>query len=632
MIPYLKKLKVLPTSVHSKLTWLPKLPSGRMRCSGLLGYKPGEVEPNDENFSKNIHPDDMFELGKVLTEKNGQDLFNMDYRVIGKHNSVRHIRAQFRLARDAHGNLLNIIGINQNITERKNNEEQLKLSNERYELVTKTTNDMIWDWDLVNDKIFRNENYSKVFGPDAGDRNVVGKWITQVHPEDKDWIEDHIRQKLEDVNAESFEVEFRYFRNNNEMAYLNDRGYIIRDENKKAIRMVGATCDITERKEAEEKLIQSEKYNRNLFNQSPVGLALACMDGTLEDINESFAKITGRTVEECKMLSTHEITPEKYDAQESACATVLELTGRYGPYEKEYIHKDGRLVPVRLSGTILEKEGIQYIWSSVEDISDIKLAEEAMGKSEARLEIKNRELEQKNKELEQFAYVASHDLQEPLRTTISFVEIFKQQYFGKLDSKADKYLSYIIQASDRMRVLIEDLLDFSRIGMNKEVVKVDCNLVLRDVKADIDKAIKETNAEIEADNLPVISGYAIEMKQLFQNLILNSLKFRKKDVPLKINIKAQKTNDYWRFAFTDNGIGIEKEHNERIFVIFQRLHTRSEYQGSGIGLSHCKKIVELHHGRIWVESKPGAGSTFYFTIHSPKEKINEAEIKLHNAY
>src|SRR5450432_3748735 len=153
-----------------------------------------------------------------------------------------------------------------------------------------------------------------------------------------------------------------------------------------------------------------------------------------------------------------------------------------------------------------------------------------MSKSEASLEIKNRELEQKNKELEQFAYVASHDLQEPLRTTISFVEIFKQQYYGKLDSKADKYLDYIVQSSDRMRVLIKDLLDFSRIGINKDVEKVDCNIILQDVIADIDKAIKDSNAEIKAEHLPVISGYATELKQLFQNLLLNSIKFRKKNV------------------------------------------------------------------------------------------------------
>ncbi len=213
-----------------------------------------------------------------------------------------------------------------------------------------------------------------------------------------------------------------------------------------------------------------------------------------------------------------------------------------------------------------------------------------------------------------------------------FVELFKQQYFEKLDPKADKYLTYIVQASDRMKVLIKDLLDFSRIGHSKKIERANCNLILQQVVQDLDKAIKDSGAEINAEDLPVIRGYATELKQLFQNLIINSIKFRKDNVPPKINIIAKRKNDYWEFAFNDNGIGIEQQHNERIFIIFQRLHTRSQYQGSGIGLSHCKKIVELHHGKIWVESSPNNGSTFYFTIHSPKETINEPKIKLHNAH
>jgi len=183
-----------------------------------------------------------------------------------------------------------------------------------------------------------------------------------------------------------------------------------------------------------------------------------------------------------------------------------------------------------------------------------------------------------------------------------------------------------------MGVLIKDLLDFSRIGHNKDMEQVDSSAILQDVIADIDKAIKDSQAQIKVERLPVISGYTTELKQLFQNLLLNSIKFRKKDVPLKIDIAAHRKNDYWQFAFTDNGIGIDKQHNERIFIIFQRLHTRTEYQGSGIGLSHCKKIVELHHGKIWVESQPGEGSTFYFTIHSPKEKLNEIKTEMHIAY
>lgn len=234
--------------------------------------------------------------------------------------------------------------------------------------------------------------------------------------------------------------------------------------------------------------------------------------------------------------------------------------------------------------------------------------------SELNLEMQRKELERQNKELEQFAYVASHDLQEPLRTTSSFVDLFQQQYKGKLDEKADKYLSYIVQAAGRMRVLITDLLEYSRIGAKKQLQQVDCNTLMHEVLTDLGQAIKEANAEIIASDLPTIIGYPTEIKLLFQNLIFNSIKFRRKNVTPRIWIQATRKGHAWQFAFSDNGIGIAKEHNERIFIIFQRLHTRSEYSGSGIGLSHCKKIVELHKGRIWLDSEPGKGSTFYFTI------------------
>jgi len=226
----------------------------------------------------------------------------------------------------------------------------------------------------------------------------------------------------------------------------------------------------------------------------------------------------------------------------------------------------------------------------------------------------NLELERKNKELEQFVYIASHDLREPLRTTSSFVELFQKQYKGHLDEKADRYLSFISQASERMGALINDLLDYSRISNKKELHEVDCNQLLADVLTELGTAVKETKADINACPLPVINGYSTSIKQLFQNLIANGIKFRKKDVAPQIQVSAQRCKGSWHFIFADNGIGIEEKHTERIFVIFQRLHTRSEYEGSGIGLAHCKKIVELHGGKIWVESTPGEGSTFHFTI------------------
>jgi PAS domain S-box-containing protein len=285
-------------------------------------------------------------------------------------------------------------------------------------------------------------------------------------------------------------------------------------------------------------------------------------------------------------------------------------------HDASYITKTGSLAWGHVSSNPIYNEDGTYkgALAMITDITQRKKHEELLLESESSLERKNKELERKNKELEQFAYVASHDLQEPLRTTTSFVELLQQQYKGKLDEKADKYLSFITQSTARMGVFIKDLLDYSRIGYKKEIQEVDCNKILQDVLEDLDAAIMETQASILAEPLPVMNGYPTEIKQLFQNLIANAIKFRKKDTVPEIKISVQNIKGYWEFAFKDNGIGIEKQHSERIFIIFQRLHTRNEYNGSGIGLSHCKKIVELHKGNIWLESGLGKGSTFYFTI------------------
>ncbi|NNV56284.1 ligand-binding sensor domain-containing protein [Limnovirga soli] len=229
-------------------------------------------------------------------------------------------------------------------------------------------------------------------------------------------------------------------------------------------------------------------------------------------------------------------------------------------------------------------------------------------------DLANIELVAKNKELEQFAYVVSHDLQEPLRTTTSFIQLLEKHFHGQTDETTSRYLYFIRDAADRMKVLIKDLLEFSRIGANALLGKIDCNAILHNVLVDIDVAVKEANAQIHADTLPVLYGYATEIKLLLQNLIVNAIKFSRKDVEPRIYITVAEQTDTWLFTVKDNGIGIDNKFYDKIFVIFQRLHSKGVYEGSGIGLSHCKKIVSMHKGKIWVESTPGEGSTFYFTI------------------
>jgi ligand-binding sensor domain-containing protein/signal transduction histidine kinase len=249
-----------------------------------------------------------------------------------------------------------------------------------------------------------------------------------------------------------------------------------------------------------------------------------------------------------------------------------------------------------------------------EQTGELKKLNEEERKARKEADEANLELERKNRELEQFVYIASHDLQEPLRTTNSFLDLFVKQYKGKLDDKADSILSFVTQATARMRTLINDLLDYSRLGADAEKKSVDSNKLLAEIRTDLGTAITESETTIYADSLPVVNGFPTALKQLFQNLITNAIKFRKPGVSPEIRIAATDEGEFWKFTFTDNGIGIEKKYSEKIFAIFQRLHSRNEYEGSGIGLAHCKKIVEMHKGTITVESQVGIGSTFIFTI------------------
>lgn len=249
----------------------------------------------------------------------------------------------------------------------------------------------------------------------------------------------------------------------------------------------------------------------------------------------------------------------------------------------------------------------------------VKERTETLLKREALLAEQNRKLKEQNKELEQFTYITSHDLQEPLRSLVSFTELLEKEFAGTLDGNGNLYIDFISQSSRRMQTLVKGLLDYSRIGRKKELVEVDCNQIVNEVLLDITITVTESKARITVGNLPQLKGYSTELRQLFQNLISNAVKFRKKEVLPEIQIFAQEQDNDWLFSIQDNAIGIEEKDMHKLFVIFKRLHDRDEYEGTGIGLAHCKKIVELHGGTIWADSKWGEGSTFNFTIPKLKE-------------
>jgi PAS domain S-box-containing protein len=418
--------------------------------------------------------------------------WNADLQLITAKGNEVWIRA-YGEAECKDGICTRIYGSFQDIDAQKRAEEAILISNERYNLVTKATNDSVWDWNIEIDEVLRiGEGFKSLFGYDVTEANSYNKfWQKLVHPADFQELNASVYKALKNAAEHYWEAEFRVKKANGEYADVYDKGFIIRDGNGKAVRMIGATQDITKLRENE----------RNLF-----------------ELNEE-------------------------------------------------------------------------------------------------LQAQAKELAVSNKELEQFAYVASHDLQEPLRMISSFLTLFEKNYADKLDENGKLYISYAVDGSKRMRQIILDLLELSRVGnINEEQKLIDINKLVQEIILLYNKQVEEKNAIIEVAALPAINGYSASLRQVFQNLIGNALKYSKKDTAVHITISATELEHHWQFAIADNGIGISAEYFEKIFVIFQRLHKKEEFSGTGIGLAITKKVIETYGGQIWVASKPGEGTTFYFTI------------------
>ncbi|RSC93449.1 PAS domain S-box protein [Tenacibaculum singaporense] len=327
-------------------------------------------------------------------------------------------------------------------------------------------------------------------------------------------------------------------------------------------------------------------------------------------VNDKFCEISKYSREEI-IGNTNEIVRSDYHPDSfytEAWLTVSSGEPWFGEVKNRA--KDGSLYWTETAIVPLKKR-TNYIreYMAIQlDITKRKEAEELLASKYVKT------LEQKNQELEQFNYITSHDLQEPLRTISSFSDILYEEYHDKLDSNAKQLFLFIKKATRRMSSLIKNLLDYSQLGRQREISKVNCNLLVNDIIEDLNSTIKQNKATIKQSNLPIINAYPIELRLLFQNLISNAIKFSKKDVSPQISIKAKKKDHVWEFYVKDNGIGIPEQFQKKIFSIFQRLHTENEYEGTGIGLAHCQKIVGMHGGEIGVKSKPGKGSTFFFTI------------------
>jgi len=383
--------------------------------------------------------------------------------------------------------------------------------------------------------------------------------------------------------------------------------------------------DRTERKRAEEALREVQEAFRSAFDEAPIGMALFSVDpgddGRLLQVNASLSEITGYTREELLRMSLHAVTHPLDQERELPLAEDL-ISGTIPNYklEKRFVRSDGAPMWVLHNvSTVHDASGrLLYGIAQVQDITERKRAEEGLARVAAELEKRAIELERSNADLQQFAYVASHDLSEPLRMVSSYVQLLERRYSDQLDQDAHEFIEFAVDGVNRMQRLIEDLLAYSRVGTSEyRHERVDIGALVDDTLGGMRATVADTGAIVTHGELPAVVGDESQLRQLFQNLISNGIKFVQEGPP-RIHVAAERQAHAWSFAVADNGIGIDPQHAERIFAVFKRLHGRDAYPGSGIGLSICKRIVERHGGRIWVEANEGGGSRFCFTLPDPQ--------------
>jgi PAS domain S-box-containing protein len=569
----------------------------------LIGKRRHEFMPKADADWHEANDHQSIEAGKALEFEEASELPG---------RSITWLTTKFPL-RDAQGKIYAVAGISADITERKQAEEALRESDERLRHIARIGRIGFVEYNIAKDTGYWSREHHEIYGYEPGSQISHEQWLQGVHPEDKGRVMANYARLLDRVRSEGHveghRDEYRFIRPDGDTVWIESdmSADIVRGE--PIIR--GSVRDITERKQAEAALDESrEKLNMALENAN-VGLwewnlktNEFILDEKIEKMFGLAPGIFGNTYVEFEKLINEDDVPhfQKVIKMSMDNHSQMESIFRINPANGKTKYYSARaLVNTDNEGRACGFTGVCF------DITGMK-------ESTDQLVLKlNEELLRSNKDLQQFAYVASHDLQEPLRMVTSFTQLLAKKYGDKLDKEAQEFINFTVDGAKRMHNLINDLLSYSRVQTRgKAFASLDMTVLLNRAIENLSVVIKETRAIITFDELPFISGDEGQITQLLQNLIGNALKFNNYIPEIHIGFKEDDLN--YVFFVKDNGIGIEEQYFERIFIIFQRLVAKDEYPGTGIGLSICKSIVERHGGRIWVESEFGKGTTFYFTI------------------
>jgi two-component system CheB/CheR fusion protein len=517
--------------------------------------------------------------------------------------------------------------------ESKVNERTVELSRseERFRLVSSVTNDAICDWNMVSKELWLSDNFFTLFGYPS-DQNVVDRdyWLEKIHNDDREKVRATIAEALKN-NQSQWDSEYRFLKENGEYAHILDRGYILHDENQRPVRMLSSMLDVTKLRNAEQEAISQFEQSRFLAETMPLMVWTARPNGEVDFFNSHFEQFTGLSLQDGKGKGWKKLLHE--ESMRRLRKVGQEAINQKKDFSLEIMirRNDGeyRWHLLRARAKKDAENNLQMWVGTNTDIHEQKMAnrllEQRVHERTLELQRANKELASSNDELQQFASVASHDLKEPLRKIYMISNMLKENHFGANDG-ALQYIERIIRSSERMIQLVNDLLSFSRLSVESTFESVDLNVILNEVLADLELTIQEKKATLEIDELPLVEVLPGQIRQVFQNILSNALKFSKPNEPAFISIVADTVkekdiespideNGQWvRICIKDNGIGFNEKYLPKIFTIFQRLHTRKEYDGTGIGLAICKKIVEKHGGLITAKSEENDGSTFIIIL------------------
>ena len=507
------------------------------------------------------------------------------------------------------------VTLNEEIRQRNLSDATLKKTLSLLNATLESTADGIYVVDQHDRITGYNQNFMNMWNiplalMESGDNETVVNHVLSQIKNPKEFLSS-IQDLLVNPSRESFDmIEF----NDGKIFERYSKPQKIGDS---VVGRVWSFRDVTERKLAEEAKIASEIRYRRLFETAQDGILILDADtGQIVEVNPFLITMLGFSRDQFLGKKLWEIGLFKDIVANKENFEELQRK-EYVRYEDMPIETaDGQRIAVEFLSNVYTVNNKKVIQCNIRDITVRKKLEED-------LKIKAAELVRSNIELQQFAYVASHDLQEPLRAISGFTELLVKRYHGKIDEKADKYLDFITEGTLRMQQMIQDLLTYSRVQTQEhKYVLTNSNISLDLALSDLQVATKEHHAVITNDPLPSIYADQEQITKMFQNLIGNAIKFHKPGVAPHIHLAAKQDEKSWIFSVSDNGIGIDPQYSDRIFKIFQRLHTRDEYPGTGIGLAICKRITEQHGGTIWIESVPGSGSTLYFTIPKRKKEMN----------